>query len=354
MITLFRKNQLGVGTWRIWATDNVINMAHANVVGGSEVYHTEEVKAGLAGRSMAEQIESRIKSRVNRQMDKGYVDSLQEATTAPLTNMLAQPLPMLAKKYSDLPGWVGKGVVQPKLNGYRCLVTRNSEGQVICYTRQGKLLTALGHIAEAIHPHLPDGIILDGEIYTHGVPLQVIASLAKRYQPQTSTLVYNVYDSISPDSFPHRYAEAREIVEQAWTSSIVMVKNQIVATPDQAWNAFAEYRSMGYEGAMLRTLNTRYESGTRSSSLLKLKSRFDDEYRVVDVVPGEDGLGILVCQMVNGKKFKTLAPGNHDQKRFIYVHKDQYIGRKVTVEYAELTNDGIPFHCVATGFRSEL
>lgn len=329
-------------------------MAHANVLGGAEVLHTEEVKAGLAGRTLDEQVQSRINSRVNRQMDKGYVVSLDEAKTMPLTNTLNQPLPMLAKKFADLAYWIGRGVMQPKLNGYRCLVTRDDAGQVICYTRQGKLLTALGHIAEAVHPNLPDGVILDGEIYTHGMPLQVIASLAKRYQPGTEKLVYNVYDSISSDTFAYRYAEAREVVEKSNSPSLAMVKNTLVKTPQEAWNMFSQFRDAGYEGGMLRDLSTPYESGTRSSSLVKLKARFDAEYRVIDVVPGEDGLGILVCQMVDGKTFKTLAPGNHDQKRFILVHKDQYIGRMITVEYAELTRDGIPFHCVAIRFREEL
>ena len=56
MITLYRKNVGGIGTWRIWSVDQTIHIAHATVMGGSEVTHTEFVPQGLGGRSIYEQI----------------------------------------------------------------------------------------------------------------------------------------------------------------------------------------------------------------------------------------------------------------------------------------------------------
>jgi DNA ligase 1 len=352
MVTLYRKNKLGIGSWRIWREDaHAISMAHATTLGGQEVIHTEFIDEGKAGRTLDEQVMSRINSRVNRQKDRGYVDSLETAQSGPLTNTLNLPPPMLAKKLDDLRSWPGKSVVQPKLDGFRCMVTRSATGEIMCYSRQGKELDALEHIREAIDAFLPEGIILDGEVYLHGVPLQGIASLAKRQQLGTERLVYNVYDSISDDSFPYRYAEAKEVVGRANSPIVIMVKNEVVKDRDEVWNLFEQYRNAGYEGAMLRILESPYEAGRRSHSLLKVKARYDTECEVLDVIPGSDGLGILICQLPNGKIFKTLAPGNHDQKRFVIAHKDQYIGRQITVEYANLTNDGIPFHAVATRWR---
>ena len=177
-VTMFRKTKLGVGTWRCWSEGSTVFVAHAQCVGGSEVVHKEVVPMGLAGRSLDEQVASRVRSRVNKQRDRGYVDSLDEARTAPRTNQLDLPLPMLAKKVGDLRGWPGKVIVQPKLDGFRCLATRNDDGDVICYTRGGKLLPALEHVCAALDPTLPHGVILDGEIYEHGKPLQAVASLA--------------------------------------------------------------------------------------------------------------------------------------------------------------------------------
>lgn len=355
MIEMFRKNKLGsVSSWRIWneGDKGLIYIAHATVHGGSEVIHTEFVPEGLAGRTLAEQVISRINSRVSKQKDRGYVEIYDDALNNPVANTLGLPPPMLAKKIGDIRSWPGKCVVQRKLDGHRCIAAR--DGEVILYSRQGKSLDALHHIKKLLEPHLPDDLMLDGELYLHGVSLQTISSWAKRDQPDTAKLVYHVYDAVSDDHFLQRYAAAKQIVDGIGSESIQMVENVRVDQESEMWTYFAQYRSDGYEGAMLRTLHTPYESGARSSSLYKVKARHDAEFRVVDIVPGADGLAILVCKMDSGKQFKTLAPGNHDQKRFILEHKESYLGRLVTVEYANYTADGIPFHCVATRFKEEL
>lgn len=352
MITLYRKNKLGIGTWRIWSGINIIFIAHANTHGGSEVIHTETVSEGLAGRTLEEQVQSRINSRVKKQRDRGYVTSIEEAINQPLTNMLDQPLPMLAKKLDQLRGWAGQYIMQRKLDGFRCLISR-SEDKIIAYTRGGIALPAISHITDALKDKMPEGVVLDGEIYAHGTPLQAIASLAKRKQSGTQRLIYHVYDSVSSNRFESRYEEAQDIVENA-NGPIVMVENFRVTTQDQMWDKFQEFRDEGYEGGILRSLTHSYESGTRSSGLIKVKAREDAEFDVIDVIPGSDGLGILVCRMPTGQTFKTLAPGNHFDKREILDNKEKYIGRKVTVEYANLTSDGIPFHAVAIRFLESL
>lgn len=353
MEILYRKNRLGVGSWRIWNEANVIYIAHSNTSGGSEVMHTELVPEGLAGRTLQEQVSSRINSRIKRQRDRGYVKSIDEAVNQPLTNMLNQPPPMLAKKFAQLRGWKGRYVMQPKLDGFRNM-TAGLETRVMAYTRGGIELPAITHITEALETKLPVGEILDGEIYEHGTSLQTIASLAKRKQSGTSRLVYHVYDSVGPDSFQTRYDFARDIVLSIGSPYIVMVPNYEVTTTGEMWENFAKFRADGYEGGMLRDLHLPYESGTRSSGLIKVKAREDAEYEVIDVIPGSDGLGILVCKMPSGKTFKTLSPGNHSKKKEVLENKTQYIGRKVTVEFANLTDDGIPFHGVATRFLEVL
>jgi DNA ligase 1 len=350
---LYRKNKFGVGSWRIWAEAGTIFIAHSNSDGGSEVVHTEVVPEGLAGRTLDEQVQSRIASRIKRQRDRGYVDSIDQAINNPLTNMLNQPPPMLAKKFDQLRGWAGRYIMQPKLDGFRNLTTNTGMG-ILAYTRGGIELPAITHITEALKPKMPEGITLDGEIYEHGTSLQTIASLAKRKQSGTTRLVYHVYDSIGPENFETRYADAKDIVDSVGSPNIVMVPNYEVTSVEEMWKYFRLFREQGFEGGMLRHLVMPYEPGTRSSGLIKVKEREDDDYEVIDVVPGSDGLGILVCKMPSGKTFKTLAPGDHGQKKETLLNKEKYIGRKVTVEYANLTNDGIPFHGVATRFLETL
>jgi DNA ligase-1 len=357
MQILYRKNKMGVGSWRIWSVDNRIQIAHSISSGGAEIIHEELVHEGLGGRTLSEQIQSRIDSRIKKQRDRGYVDSIDDALNNPLTNMLDLPPAMLAKRLDSMRGWAGHYVMQPKLDGFRCMIARTEKG-VIAYTRGGIELTAITHITDPLQDKLPDGVVLDGEIYQHGLSLQVIASRAKRLQNGTGHLVYNVYDSVGTSSFEDRYQDAQDVIENVNDKHMIMVQNEYVKTEAHMWEMYHRYREMKYEGGILRSLRMPYEPGTRSSGLIKVKSRDidvrDHDFEVVDVLAGSDGLGILVCKMFNGKTFKTLAPGDHGQKRFTLDNKAQFIGRMVTVQYANLTDDGIPFHCVAIRFKETI
>ena len=95
------------------------------------------------------------------------------------------------------------------------------------------------------------------------------------------------------------------------------------------------------------------DQGERWESL-KAKERHDCEATVLSGRPARDGSAILTVQLENGKTFDTLAPGSIDEKRAVLEQIASYIGRKLTIEYAHLTTDGIPFHAVATRWHEEL
>ena len=73
--------------------------------------------------------------------------------------------PMLAHKYDDSRvDWDQPVYIQPKLDGVRCLFTKNG-----AYSRTGKQFMNLRHIEIALKPFFdqqPD-VILDGELYNH-------------------------------------------------------------------------------------------------------------------------------------------------------------------------------------------
>jgi hypothetical protein len=110
--------------------------------------------------------------------------------------------------------------------------------------------------------------------------------------------------------------------------------------------------SIGYEGLILRTNDKGYETGKRSSSLLKVKKFQDAEFMIMNVQPSADGWGILECMdIITGVKFRVSAPGTIGEKIEILTNKKHYIGKFINVEYFDITNDGKPFHPVAKYFR---
>lgn len=353
---LYRKNANSVGSWRIWSEGAVIHIAHATVIGGSEVRHQETVQTNLSGRTLEQQVQLRMNSRISRMRDKGYKDSVEEALKNQ-SNQLGLDRPMLAHPiervtYVDYSG----AVLQKKLDGHRCLITCQ-DGELIAYSRQGKRIDAIRHILGALRGRIPEGTTIDGELYCHGFALQTLASWIKREQSSTRNLYFVGYDLISADRYVERHRELSEILHGVDTGA----PGQVMALPYQPYESdeetsalFRRIREQGFEGLMLRLDNRGYEVGRRSSSLLKIKQFFDDEFEVIGFEQSRTGWAICVCKAKNGKTFSVSAPGDLIAKQAVWLNQDKFLGRMLTVEYSTLTADGIPFHPNAVRWRSDI
>lgn len=355
-IKLYKRHTFGMGTWRIWAEGAIIHIAHASVMGGSEVYHQEKVETNMSGRSLDEQVALRIRSRVSRMMDKGYKADINEAASSQ-TNQLGLHRPMLAHPINRVNGVNYKGaVLQKKLDGHRCLITVD-DGKVVAYSRQGKYIPAIKHILRAFEGRLPSDVTLDGELYVHGVKLQTIGSWIKREQPNTYDLNFVVYDMIANDRYVDRHAELSEIVKGMETDA----RGQVLVLPYKPWESdestkgfFRTVRNQGFEGLMLRLDNRAYEVGKRSSSLLKIKEFEQEEFQVIDFKESSTGWAICVCKTKDGKTFDCSAPGTLDEKRYVLYNQDEFRNKMLTIDFAHWTDDGLPFQPTAVRWRDDL
>lgn len=357
-ITLYKNHRNSIGYWSIWYEGNIIHIEHAQTLDGARISHTEMVTNGRAGRTIREQIRLRIRSRVLKQLDKGYVKTLVEAQSPP-TNTLGLAQPMLALPIGKVPKIdFSSSFLQYKLNGHRCLMTKR-DGEVIAYSRQGKQFKVLDHLTEPMSNVLKEGETIDGELYLHGAPLQKIASLIKRDTklPKTESICYYVYDIIDHRSYSYRL-NTLESIKPHFPDNVFLVDTHGYESDDRMWWMFSKARDEGYEGLILRQDNLPYETGRRSKSLVKIKATMDAEFLVAGMEQSKDGWAILRCLVdpVNkpGVEFKVSAPGDIRTKHNIWQHREDYVGTMVTVEFSELTSDGVPFHPVATGFRKDL
>lgn len=359
-IQLFRKNANSVGQWRIFSEGQTIHIYHSTVVGGSEVHHTETVETNLSGRTLEEQVKLRINSRVSRMMDRGYKATQELAISNP-GNQLGLDRPMLAHPIERVKYVPQQGDVdQKKLDGHRCLVTRQ-DGDVLAYSRQGKRIDAITHILDAVRDRVPEGTTLDGELYCHGYPLQTLASWIKRAQPSTANLFFVAYDLIAPDTYTERHAELSGILRGADTKApgqVVVLPYRAYESDEATFQYFREVRADGFEGLMRRVARRGYEVGKRSSALLKIKEFHDDEFEVTDIRPSKVGWAICTCKRVreDGRTvfFDCSAPGDLKEKQFVMDNKELFIGRKLSVDYAHITEEGIPFQPTATRWFVEI
>lgn len=320
------------------------------VLDGDMQEQREYVSHGKAGRTLREQINSRVNSIINKKLDKGYVYDIEEASKSKhATNALGFVKPMLAQPFDKVRDIRWDGIsIQRKYNGHRCLIT-NHGSDIIAYSRNGKIITSIDHILRTID--IPENMTVDGELYIHGLSLQKISSLVKRRQPESADLVYVAYDVVLPAVYPDRL----RVLERALKGSqatIAETTHHHRKKPNVPL-ALSEAVSQGYEGLVLRPLGFGYETGKRSKGLIKVKQVMDDEFLVIAVERSAEGYAVLVCVTEEGKQFKATAPGNHSEKREVLENASHYVGMFVRISFAEWTEDKVPFHPVAEMFRNK-
>jgi ATP-dependent DNA ligase len=259
--------------------------------------------------------------------------------------------PMLAKIYEarkfSAPAWVS-----PKLDGLRCIL-RWEDGRVQFISRGGKEFPQMAVIVEEVAPMLAaTGLVLDGEIYKHGMPLQEINRVkrATGVVPEAELMEYHCYDCIDSAIFEERLARLqRSFAEYGLPAQRVkLVEHRRVSTASEVDKFYREYLAAGYEGLICR-YNRPYE-GKRSSALVKLKPTLDAEFELVDWAAAESGkaAGLLMLQFKTpaGKLFWATPALPEAERRKLASEMPTEFGRwrgkMLTVEYAELSTDGVP------------
>jgi len=267
--------------------------------------------------------------------------------------------PMLAYPVSDKPIDYSKKVsIQPKLDGVRCLIQRESYGNyawvVRAYSRTGKQWLNIQHILEELHPFFEKhpNVILDGELYNHSLKddFEKIISLVRKQKPTDEDRLeaekltqFHCYDIVNPTmKFEDRNSFILNNVPQ--TLFVCLVKTQAVATESLAKVIHQQNLDNGYEGSILR-LNDFYQS-KRSHSLRKFKDFSDTEATIIGYLDGKGKrtgtLGKFIMQDDEGNEFGC-PPGKG------YTYKDlknmldnigDYIGQRATFTYFERTKAG--------------
>ena len=265
------------------------------------------------------------------------------------------PLPMLAHEYHKR----GKGFpfpcfTQPKLDGTRCV---GIPGKGL-FSRLRKTIPHMEHIIAELN-RLPADLILDGELYTNELTFQEIVGLVKRETLKVGDLEkqqkikYHVYDLIQGDSYEQRHCLLQALFASFSFQHLILVPTFHCGSEAEMKEQHARFVADGYEGIMLRNPAGVYKN-VRSVDLLKYKEFFDDEYEVVGFKEGEGaekGCVLWTCKTEKGATFHCRPRGTREDRAELYQKGASYIGKKLTVRFQELTDDGIPRFPVGIAFR---
>lgn len=367
--TLYKNHGKTVGDWVISVLvepsgNAELLIRYSKKRGGEYVAKTVPVSGKNIGRSNEttpqQQALLEMESRINKQLDKGYVRTLAEAEQ-PATNGLGLKKPMLAQPIDKVKpesiDWEN-AYAQPKLDGHRCLVNG------IMYSRQGKEIL-LPHIREALGDYglLDKG--LDGELYVHGMMLQDIGSLVKKPREESKQLQYHVYDLMRDAPYSERRAELGKLIMEAEADGapICLVDTYKATTRAELDTLHKRWIACGYEGSILRHGLAHYEDDKRSNSLLKVKDFTDTEFEVIGVERGTPNgsyeVPVWVCSNPGGlteddKTFKVTAQGAMQQKHEQWLMKHAFIGRQITVQHFGYSKNNVPLLPVALRWREDV
>lgn len=366
--TLYKSHKKAVGFWTVKAVaeDRIpaegeapaaakLLISHAQQLGGAVIESEVPIKGKNLGKknetSPSDQAVAEAASRVAKQLDKGYVETI-EAAGEPVTNTLGKKKPMLAVDIDKVDPDVidkaieeGRAFLQPKVDGHRSLTDE------FIYSRSGKAQN-VAHVTQALHEanliHLP----LDGELYVHGMHLNQIGSLIKRPQPDSLKLVYYVYDLVTYDAFIDRYKALSNAVLAHPHGAIKLLPTIKVTSRQQMLDQVRAWEAEGWEGGILRISGEGYEDDTRSQQLIKVKNFTDMEVTVTGFELGTPKVvrGVELQQPIlhyvtdDGKEGKVLAHGTAEEKHAIYedLSKQTTIKKRLTIEHHKFTSKGVP------------
>lgn len=186
--------------------------------------------------------------------------------------------------------------VEPKLDGLRCIAVKK-DGEVTFYTRNGTVLETLPRVKAALEAAPYDNITLDGEAMGEDWNESASVLMSSKSKKDDSNIFYNVFDAmLTEDWIAQRcdlpYADRCElvakVVEQVADQRVRQVPHIMAKSEDSLKKYFAKCMNDGYEGVMLKTLNTGYEFD-RSKNILKLKPCVTYEGVIVGWYEGRRG-----------------------------------------------------------------
>lgn len=329
------------------STDGSTIVQVSGILDGKHVTNVSQCEAKNIGRSnettAEKQAEIEAKAKYTKKLKEGYFKSQQEAIDEVVI------LPMLAKVFSKEEKKITYPVyAQPKLDGMRGL--GDCRNQTLT-SRSGNKIETLGHITTEL-PY--DGVILDGELYAHGLSFQDNMRLIKKYRPgKTEAVSYHVYDVVSDKPFSERHQLLITICLK--NPQLILVPTIVINNKEELINFHAYNISEGYEGTIVRHGSEGYKLNGRSSSLLKLKDFHDLALVLKDVIPSEKrpthGKPIFEWEGAVNNELGAGLSISHEEAEDLLANKAEHIGKTCELRFFEYSDTGVPRHPVMHGFR---
>jgi DNA ligase-1 len=248
-----------------------------------------------------------------------------------------------------------------KLDGIRCISIFDNEGKVKFYSRAGNEFLTLGVLAAELETLKLVNTVIDGEICLVDAngkeDFQGIIKQIGRKDHIIENPMYLAFDMLRMEDFLDGLSTETFGVRNGrllWTltgkalTKVAHLDQIKVDGEDDVVASMVTVREQGWEGLMLRKDSTYL--GKRSNEILKVKEMHDAEYLVLDVETAVqrvivDGAEVEELMLKNaivehrGNRVQVGSGFSLEQRRFFRDNPGELIGKTITVQYFEETQD---------------
>lgn len=277
---------------------------------------------------------------------------------------------------------------QYKLDGIR-MVTRLSnnmhgEKKIEIFSYKNTLYTHFKHIEKDIldfMAYLPTKgetavTHLDGEGFNKKLDFNEIASITRsvvNIHPDIKRIQYWIFDIVTRGDIP--FEERYKILEDCYNeykekhpkTSLILVVAYLAESQEEIKIKMKRSVKKGYEGIIVRCMANGYDREgfkngklykdgkkiyerslyvfKRSFNIMKYKPVKSEEGTIIDVIEcsgKEKDCGKLVVQDKRGNKINMRPSMTFEERRKILKHPETVIGLRVTFEFQELSDKGVP------------
>lgn len=350
------------------------------------------ISKGKAGRSKEQQLELELNALIKKAIDKGYKrlinplnsyteQELQDIVGTKLTNADGNLKPMLAKqadKITNKKVFDKKYHISRKINGVRCLIFMDTNGEIHTSSRGAiNYDIAINHIIwnsqleDFLRSH--PNVILDGEIYKHGMNLNDISGLCRQRETlgKGKDLEFYWYDIVNTEqTAEERIKRLQEYGKELnlsfdpfriWDKDdlkIQLVPQESISGYDNIIKKHDQFVLEGWEGAVIRLDSAYYGINARTNDMIKIKKYDTISCKVVGIEQGlrEYDDMVFICKMPDSDKvFKAKPMGNHDLKvEYTENFNSDYLGHMADIKYFNYSAHGVVEQPTLTVFRWDL
>jgi len=366
---LFKRTSKGqIQTWQITAHDDGTYRTEEGIKGGTittSAPHTCEPKNTTRANATtaAQQAVIEAQAKWDKKLKTGYTQDEAEvdnvAFKRPMKGYKWREQAKNAKPPFDL---------QDKLNGVRYQAevdaSRSTGGEVFHTTP---------HIRQALAPLFEayPTLFLDGEGYNREwgyakqlnrltellnvtiKPKDLTPELLADSEKHVTFWVFDAYgfEGITKNTpWRERYAALKKLIEKCAPAYVHLLEYTTVHSVAELLEALEANRIAGGEGLIVRWGDCPRKEG-KSTMMLKLKHKDDEEFEVVDVKEGNGswaGCAKIIVLKLNAPSprgdttFDSNIVGDEEWLRGLYQNKDKVIGEMATTEYQHYSEYLIP------------